>query len=157
LALDDGGWSSGGLIADSKIDGTVASGSQQQFLTRNSDLGGWNGSNWNMVFVGDKGAPGNTFPSPPDTSVERTPVSREKPFLYVDDAGTYQVFAPDVRTDTTGASWTEGAPAGTSLPLSDFYVVKEGATASDINAALADGKNLLVTPGVYHLDQTLRV
>ena len=31
------------------------------------------------------------------------------------------------------------------------------ASGDAINAALADDKNLLVTPGVYHLDQTLRV
>src|SRR3569833_3104148 len=43
LALDDGGWSSGGLLADSKIDGQVNSGSQQQWLTRNSQLGSWTG------------------------------------------------------------------------------------------------------------------
>ncbi|WP_372343673.1 hypothetical protein [Streptomyces sp. KL116D] len=30
---------------------------QQQFLTRNSQMGGWSGSSWNMVFVGDQGAP----------------------------------------------------------------------------------------------------
>ncbi len=37
IALDDGGWSSGGFIADSLIDGTINSGTQQQFLTRNND------------------------------------------------------------------------------------------------------------------------
>jgi hypothetical protein len=157
LALDDGGWSSGGLIADSKIDGTVNSGSQQQWLTRNSELGSWNGANWNMVFVGTQGAPSTSFPSPPDTTVDTAPVTREKPFLYVDDSGAYQVFVPGVRTDSTGTDWSNGTPPGTSLPMDDFYIVKEGATASDINAALADGKNLLVTPGVYHLDQTLKI
>ncbi|MFJ4521819.1 hypothetical protein ACIP4Y_12890 [Streptomyces sp. NPDC088810] len=35
--------------------------------------------------------------------------------------------------------------------------MKPGATAADINAALAAGKNLLVTPAVYHLSQTLQV
>src|SRR5262249_25689731 len=35
INLWDGGWSSGGFIADSKIDSQVSSGSQQQFLTRN--------------------------------------------------------------------------------------------------------------------------
>ncbi|HEY8091170.1 MAG TPA: hypothetical protein VIF09_25075, partial [Polyangiaceae bacterium] len=52
IALDDGGWSSGGFVADSLVDGTMSSGTQQQFLTRNDDLT-WQGSNWNMVFVGD--------------------------------------------------------------------------------------------------------
>ncbi|WP_438829035.1 RICIN domain-containing protein [Streptomyces hintoniae] len=157
LALDDGGWSSGGLLADSKIDGQVNSGSQQQWLTRNSQLGSWTGANWNMVFVGSQGVPGTSFPNPPYTTVAQTPVSREKPFLYVDGAGAYQVFVPSLRTNSTGTSWAGGTPAGSSLSLDSFYVVKQGATAAQINAALAAGKNLLVTPGVYHLDQTLQV
>ncbi|MET8633883.1 RICIN domain-containing protein [Streptomyces sp. NPDC004680] len=157
LALDDGGWSSGGYLADSKIDGQVRSGSQQQWLTRNSQLGSWTGSNWNMVFVGSQGVPATSFPNPPYTTVDRSPVTREKPFLYVDSAGAYQVFVPSVRTNSTATSWASGSPAGASLPLDQFFVVKPGATAAQMNAALAAGKNLLVTPGVYHLNQTLKV
>ena len=43
LNLWDNGWSSGGFMADSIIDGQVNSGSQQQWLTRNAQLGqlGW--------------------------------------------------------------------------------------------------------------------
>jgi len=157
LILDDGGWSSGGFISDTKVDGQIQSGSQQQFLTRNSQMGSWSGSNWNMVFVGDQGAPGNSFPSPPDTAIATTPVVREKPFLYVDSAGNYQVFVPALRSNTSGTSWASGTTAGESLPISTFYVVKSGDTAATMNAALAAGKNLLVTPGVYHLNQTLNV
>ncbi|MGW1051295.1 RICIN domain-containing protein [Streptomyces sp. NPDC002521] len=157
LALDDGGWSSGGYLADSKVDGQVASGTQQQWLTRNSQLGGWTGANWNMVFVGSQGVPDTSFPHPPYTTVAQSPVTREKPFLYVDGSGNYQVFVPSPRSGSTATSWAGGSPQGSSLPLSRFYVVKPGATAAQINAALAAGQNLLVTPGVYHLDQTLKV
>jgi hypothetical protein len=157
LQLDDGGWSSGGLIADSRIDGQIRSGSQQQFLTRNSEMGSWAGSNWNMVFVGDTGAPGTSFPNPPYTTVGSTPVTREKPFLYVDGSGNYQVFVPAVRTNSVGDSWSGGNPAGTSLPISQFFIVKPGATAASINAALSAGQNLLFTPGVYHLGDTIRI
>ncbi|MGW2140722.1 RICIN domain-containing protein [Streptomyces sp. NPDC001773] len=157
LRLDDGGWSSGGYMADTKIDGQVNSGSQQQWLSRNTEWSSWTGSNWNMVYVGAKNAPANSFPSPPYTTVDQTPVSREKPFLYVDSSGAYKVFVPGVRSNSSGTSWSSGAPSGTSLPLSDFFIVKPGATAAQMNDALAQGKNLLVTPGVYHLDQTLKV
>ncbi|WP_261720053.1 RICIN domain-containing protein [Streptomyces sp. FZ201] len=157
LALDDGGWASGGLFADTKVDGQVNSGTQQQWLTRNSQLGSWTGSNWNMVFVGSQGVPGTSFPNPPYTTVGQAPVTREKPFLYVDGDGAYKVFVPSVRTNSTGTSWAGGTPAGSSLSLDSFHIVKPGATAADINAALAAGKNLLVTPGVYHLDRTLQV
>ena len=157
LALSDGGWSSGGFIADSKIDNQIQSGSQQQFLTRNSQMGSWSGSNWNQVFVGSPGAPAQSYPSPPFTTVGTTPVIAEKPYLYVDSAGAYQVFVPALRTNVSGTTWQNGTPAGSSLSISTFYIVKSGDTAATINAALAAGKNLLVTPGVYHLNQTLNV
>ncbi len=157
LQLDDGGWASGGWISDTKIDGQVRSGSQQQWISRNSQFGSWNGSNWNMVFAGVQGAPANTFPAPPYTTVGQTPVTREKPFLYIDNGGNYQVFVPATRTNASGTSWANGTAPGTSIPIGQFYIAKPGATAADLNAALAAGKNLLVTPGVYHLNQTLRV
>jgi hypothetical protein len=157
LALSDGGWSSGGFISDSKVDGRIDNGSQQQFLFRNTQMGSFAGQNWNQVFVGDQGGPGNTFPSPTYTAVASSPTIAEKPYLYVDAAGAYQVFVPAVRANAVGTTWANGNPAGTSLPISTFYVVKSGDTAATINAALSQGKNLLVTPGVYHLNQTLDV
>ena len=57
LALHDyGGWSSGGFMADSLVDGQLISGSQQQFITRNNQQN-WTGGVWNMVFVGNMTAP----------------------------------------------------------------------------------------------------
>ncbi|MFJ7631369.1 RICIN domain-containing protein [Streptomyces sp. NPDC097595] len=155
LKLDDGGWSSGGFISDSKIDGQIQSGSQQQFLTKNTQMGSWSGSNWNMVFVGDQGAPAQSFPT--YTTVASAPVNREKPFLYVDGAGAWKVFVPAAQTNASATTWSGKNQAGSSLPLDDFYIAKPGASAADMNAALAAGKNLLVTPGVYHLNQTLNV
>ncbi|MPZ80797.1 MAG: sialidase [Actinophytocola sp.] len=152
------GWASGGLIADSRIDGVVESGSQQQFFTRNSDLrGGWSGSVWNMVFAGTAGAPPQNFPNPSHTVVGTTPKIREKPFLYVAGDGEYRVFVPALRENTSGTSWGNGAAQGTSISLADFYVVQVGTPASTINAALAEGKHLLFTPGVHHLGEALRV
>ncbi|RSM85029.1 sialidase [Kibdelosporangium aridum] len=152
------GWASGGLFADSRIDGLVESGSQQQFLTRNSDLnGGWSGSVWNMVFVGANGSPPQNFPNPSHTVVANTPVIREKPFLYFDAAGNYNVFVPALRQNARGTSWGSGNPAGTSISLSQFYVVHPTSQVATINAALAQGKHLLFTPGVYNLTDTIRV
>ncbi|MFE5138614.1 discoidin domain-containing protein [Streptomyces fagopyri] len=149
------GWASGGYIADSKIDGTVGPYSQQQWYTRDSSVGGWTNGVWNMTFSGVQGAPATNFDSGPYTTMDSTPVSREKPFLYL-DGSTYKVFVPGKRTNARGVSWPANA-GGTSLPLDQFYVVKPGATAATINTALAQGLNLLFTPGVYHLDQTINV
>ncbi|MET7451449.1 discoidin domain-containing protein [Streptomyces sp. NPDC005574] len=154
LAPNGYGWASGGYIADSRIDGTVGPYSQQQWYTRDSSVGGWTNGVWNMTFSGVQGAPATNFDTGPYTTLDTTPVSREKPFLYL-DGNDYKVFVPAKRTNARGVSWP--ANAGTSLPLSQFYVVKPGATAATVNTALAQGLNLLFTPGVYHLDQTINV
>jgi hypothetical protein len=156
INLDDGGWSSGGFIADSAIDGTINSGTQQQFLTRNDDQS-WTGHNWNMVFVGDGYAPGGNWPNPPYSVQPTTPVVREKPFLYVDGAGNYLVMVPNLKQNSAGHSWGSGAPPGVPQSIGQFYIATPKDTASTINAALAGGKNVLFTPGVYHLTSSLQV
>ena len=81
----------------------------------------------------------------------------EKPFLYVDNSGNYNVFVPALKQNSSGVDWAGGNPAGTSLPISQFYITQPGDSAETINAQLAAGKNLIVTPGIYHLDQPLNV
>ncbi|MBK3539277.1 coagulation factor 5/8 type domain-containing protein [Streptomyces rubiginosohelvolus] len=156
LAPDGYGWASGGYIADSKIDGEVGPYSQQQWYTRDSSVGGWVNGVWNMTFSGVEGAPANSFPEPPYTTLDTTPISREKPFLYLDGAD-YKVFVPEKRENARGVSWADGTPAGESIPLDQFYVVKEGADAATINAAVEQGLHLLFTPGVYHIDETITI
>ncbi|MGW6159414.1 coagulation factor 5/8 type domain-containing protein, partial [Streptomyces sp. NPDC055144] len=156
LAPDGYGWASGGYIADSRVDGTVGPYSQQQWYTRDSSVGGWTNAVWNMVFSGVEGAPAQSFPDPPYTTLNTTPVSREKPFLYLDGAD-YKVFLPEKRTDARGTTWGSGTPRGTSLALTQFYVAKPGVTAATLNAALDQGLNLLLTPGIYHLDSAIEV
>ncbi|MFI5707662.1 discoidin domain-containing protein [Kribbella sp. NPDC051620] len=151
------GWASGGLFADTKIDNRVVSGSQQQWVSRNSEFGSWAGSVWNMVFVGTTGAPPQNFPNPSHTVVGTTPVIREKPFLYVDNAGSYNVFVPALRQNSSGTSWSHGPAAGTSISLSQFLVAKPSTPIATINAALDQGKHMLFTPGIYHLTDTIRV
>ncbi|MDQ1743581.1 MAG: hypothetical protein QOE23_1920, partial [Pseudonocardiales bacterium] len=151
------GWASGGYIADTKVSGQVASASQQQWYSRDSNFGSWNGANWNMVFSGVNGAPAQSFPNPPMTTLATTPISRDVPYLYLDSTGKYRVFLPSLRSNASGPSWAAGSTPGTSLPMSQFYVVKTGDTAATINAALSNGCNLFFTPGVYHVSQTLNV
>ena len=150
-------FASGGYLADSKT-GSVVSGSQQQWLTRNSTIEGWSNGVWNQVFSGVEGAPDDaTFPNPPYTTLETTPVSREKPYLFQDSRGAYQVRVPRAQRDSRGVTWDEGRTPGRSIPLSDFYVAKPGASVKAINKALSRGKNLLLTPGVYDIDKSIAV
>ncbi|MFF0657710.1 hypothetical protein [Micromonospora tulbaghiae] len=137
--------------------GVVQPYSQQQWYTRDSNVGGYLNAVWNVTNSGVVGAPATSFPNPPYTTLAQTPVSRDVPYLYLDGSGAYQVFVPSTRTNASGASWLGGATPGTSIPLSQFYVAKPGDSAATINAALAQGLNLLFTPGVYAVDQTVAV
>jgi len=151
------GYASGGYVADSKVSGQASSVSQQQWYTQDSNLGSWSGSVWNMVFSGVNGAPAQSFPNPPMTTLATTPTSRDVPYLYVDSSGAYHVFLPSLRTNASGPSWANGPTPGTSVPMSQFFVVTPSNTASQMNAALAQGCSLFFTPGVYNIDQTLNV
>lgn len=151
------GWASGGLISDSLIDGNVDSGSQQQWISRNSEWHSWTGSNWNMVFVGIPNPPAGEWPSPPYTKIAQTPIVREKPFLAVDEGGDWSVRIPALRANSSGITWHGGLTPGKSIPLSRFYIARPQDTAATINAQLAAGKNLLFTPGIYQLSEPLRV
>jgi hypothetical protein len=63
-----------------------------------------------------------------------------------------------LRTNSTGISWGAGQSAGTSISLEQFYVARAGVdNASTLNAALNQGKNLLFTPGIYDLNDSLYV
>ena len=75
----------------------------------------------------------------------------------MDSAGQYSVYVPSVRKDPAGTTWENGPTQGRSIPLSDFYVAKPGDSAQAINAQLARGKNLLLTPGVYDVDRSIEV
>jgi hypothetical protein len=151
-------YASGGFIADSRFTGAnIVNGSQQQFLVRNSDIDAWSNGVWNQVFAGDNGAPDQSFPNPPYTTLPTNPVSRERPFLYVDGSGAYNVYVPAVQHDGVGVSWASGQTPGRSIPISRFFVAQPGDSVQTINQALARGKNLLLTPGVYDIAQQVRV
>ena len=150
-------YASGGFTADSKLP-FVISGSQQQWLTRNSQVDGWSNGVWNQVFSGVLGAPTEQgFPNPPYTTLDTTPLSREKPWLFVDGTGAYRVRVPDAASGTRGTTWADGVTPGRSRPLSDFYVARPGDSAQAINSQLARGKDLLLTPGVYDVDRSIEV
>jgi hypothetical protein len=122
LAPTGFGFASGGYIADSRIVDAVQPFSQQQWFTRDSTIGSNQNAVWNNVFVGVQGAPAQSFPNPPYTTVATTPVIREKPYLFVDSTGAFTVLVPNLRTNTSGATWLSAPTPGTVVPLSQFYV-----------------------------------
>jgi hypothetical protein len=152
-------YASGGFIADSEFTGaSVTNGSQQQWVTRNSDLDGWSNGVWNQVFCGDPGAPAQNFDNGGVyTTLATCPVTEEEPFLYTDSQGNYNVFVPAVQDNSSGPAWTSGTEAGSSIPLSKFFVATPNTPVLAINIALALGKDLILTPGVYDLNQSILV
>jgi hypothetical protein len=154
-------FASGGFVADSKVTGKLAFYGNQQYLVRNSSIGGSTGCPnglWNMVYAGVKGAPSAVFTGQcqQNTVLSSNPVTEEEPFLYT-SAGSYRVFVPAVQTRSSGTSWAKGSEAGKSVPLSSFFVASPATPVRAINAELAAGKNLVLTPGVYDLSQPITV
>ena len=152
-------FASGGFVADSRLEGGALNGSQQQFYVRNSDLGaGWSNYVWNQVFSGDIASPAQDFGNGAAyTTLAQTPVSKEKPYLYIDGSGAWNVFVPSAQTNSVGPTWANGHTGGTSIPLSQFFIAAPSDSVSTINAALARGLNLLLTPGVYNVDSPIKV
>jgi len=154
INLDMGGWASGGFMANSVVTGTAGSPTQQQFFIRNNETD-FKGVNWNLVSVGNKG---NIEMKPNRTIIDTTPVIYEKPFLFFEN-GDYFVFVPGRIENAAGASWSAGKKEnGKIIPLSDFYIAREDKdNAKTINAALAKGKHILFTPGIYEVTEAIEI
>lgn len=166
------GWVSGGFTADSYFNAPVGSDGQQQWFTRNSYLNSGRGKfaegAYNFVFSGVELGPEADKPSYADTDwdvsgnvtfIDQTPIVREKPFLFIGDDGRYKIFRPTLRHNSSGVSFTrDNMGEGETLDLlEEFYVARPSDTAEKLNAALAAGKNLLLTPGTYELETPLHI
>jgi hypothetical protein len=158
-------YASGGFIADSSFTGaSITNGSQQQFIVRNTDIDGWSNAVWNQVFSGDPGAPAQSFAAdsgdsggPPSyTTLAASPETQEEPFLQ-DKSGTFSVFVPALRHNSVGPAWSSGTEAGTTVPLNQFFIAGPSTPVGAINAALAAGLSLILTPGVYSLYEPLLI
>lgn len=161
IVLSDGeGWSSGGFIADCSFDGTVSSGSQQQYLFRNDNWRSFENGVWNMVFTGVPygRVPNGSWPAMPYTKVEETPHIQEKPYLCYDEEHGYGVMVPRFVSEASqGTSW-ENSQSGTFYGLSSFYIADpKKDTAAKINEVLDNGMNVIFTPGVYELEDTIKI
>ncbi|MFZ5941233.1 MAG: adenylyl cyclase [Bacteroidota bacterium] len=156
LQLHDNGYASGGFMAGCSVEGTVYAGQQQQWFTRNSRIGKWDGGQWNIFFMGVDGAPAENWPEGPVTVLDSTPVIREKPYLVFRN-GSYYVNVPDRQENLSGTGREEGRACVRSLPLSSFFIVRPECTAEELNRALEKGRNVFFTPGVYRFEQTIRI
>ena len=124
-------------------------------MVRNSAIGGANGCPdglWNNVYSGVLGAPAPVFTGQceQNTVLAASPVTEEQPFLYTDSSGNYNVFVPAVQT-TRPERRGPVARRRAAPSLSTFFVANPSTPVLAIDLALAAGKNLVLTPGVYNL------
>jgi hypothetical protein len=75
----------------------------------------------------------------------------------VDSDGRYNVFVPRVQYNSVGTTWSNGATPGSSISLKRFFLAQPTDSAAKINAALRFGWNLILTPGIYDLTQSIEV
>jgi hypothetical protein len=153
-------YASGGFIADSEFtNGKLFFDGNQQYLVRNSDIAGTNGALWDLVYSGVNGAPAPVFTGSGNqvTVVPASPVTEEEPFLYTNSGGGFGVSTSILEHGSSGPSWINGADTGPSIPLSSFFIANPNTPVFAINLALAFGKDLILTPGVYYLGQPIVV
>ena len=157
LNLTDKGYASGGFMANCKVDGEVNSGSQQQWFSRNSEWNLWHGGVWNMMFLGVENAPHGNWPDDPYTIIDYTPEIREKPYcVYTNDS--FYLKIPGLRTNSKGTDWDLDNKDDKLFSIDNFYITNPNTdNAASINNALKAGKNILFTPGIYPLRESLKV
>jgi len=149
-------YASGGYVSNSQVKGTTSAGSQQQFFFRNSDFAQYAGGAWNMNFVGVEGAPESHCSNSnggPIVTVDETPIIAEKPFISIDATGKYTLNVPSVRTKTRGPDFSTGR----QVDFSGVFIADASMSASTINAKLSEGLDLVMSPGIYQLEEPLKL
>lgn len=169
---DAGAYASGGVLANSLVEGSVQFGSQQQYLSRNINF--QKGKNsillgaWSNVFVGCENAPNPSdgFHGGPSVTIDASPnMVIEKPFIALkeEDTTKFELHIPkprlkknkdDVDSTTIGPDLN-----GENNERRDFANVKVAISndAANVQTALDEGKDLLLSPGIYFLKKSLMV
>jgi hypothetical protein len=91
------------------------------------------------------------------TELPQSPVTEEEPFLYTGSNGSWNVFVPAVQHNSTGPNFLSGTEAGTSVPLSQFFIASPSTPEFEVQAALDHGQDLVLTPGLYDLNAPIVV
>jgi hypothetical protein len=167
LNLSDGpAYASGGFMANCQVDGTTNFGSQQQWLSRNCKFGkGYCGGAWSLVILGcvnlDEASNQSKLMTAITTEIPITPVCMEKPFIVLKEDGIqYELRVPLASRD---AAYQCGSHFdSTNDVIRDFSRVfvadpDNPDVLKQIQDALDSGKDVLLTPGIFHLDKTLRI
>jgi len=157
------GYSSGGFLANVFVQGKINSASQQQWFTRNADVvQHWDQALWNMVFVGTKGAPeshcGHELDQLAVVNVPATEIIAEKPFITIDaPSGQYFLQIPGVQRGRVGSDFDSAESIGRRVDFGSVFVARDTDSAATINEHLAQGRHVVLSPGIYQLEAALEV
>lgn len=185
--FDADSWVSGGVAANIIVDGKVNFGGQQQWLTRNAELkGGVTNGAWSLVFAGCKGDvpdenDGMIRPGP-SISVDYPNIRVEKPYITMKTVDQPLMQGEDEQHSMDNYQFELRVPSATygkdatgpqfddTQDIRDFRRVKLAVPSSlaqhniaaienhtFLQKALDEGKDLVLSPGIYPLSDTLTV
>jgi len=121
-------------------------------------MGNFEKGAWNFVFVGCEGAPETNCGAnggTPSTNIPETPIIAEKPYITIEDDGTYTLHRPQYKSNVQGHDFTD---RGDLIDFSHVYTANADTdTAQSIQAKLDAGLHVVFQPGIYELDQALQV
>mmetsp|Transcript_10211 Transcript_10211/g.27114 ORF Transcript_10211/g.27114 Transcript_10211/m.27114 type:complete len:596 (+) Transcript_10211:167-1954(+) len=152
-------YASGGYLGNSIVEGNLVLGSQQQWISRNVQMNGATGGAWSNVYVGCAGGvpePSAAGAEPRVSVVDQAPVVAAKPYLMIDEAtGKYSLRVPLVAKDVVGAALD--APFR-EIPFEGVFVADASRHgAREINEALRAGLDVVLAPGIFQLDDSIRM
>jgi hypothetical protein len=102
-------------------------------------MASFTGANYNLVFSGVKGAPethcGRDDNNGPYTTLWKTDIIAEKPYISVDEQDKWTLKVPKVEVNKLGA--TDGWRNADDVDFSQVFVANDNMTAQNINDALA--------------------
>lgn len=131
-------------MGDMNVTGNIAPGSQQQFMTRNTDMGSWSGGVWNMVFAGSTNAPPSHCSlsgGVPITNEPTAPVIVEKPYIAM-DGSSYKLMIPKPEFNKVGH--TQNWSNADEVDFSFVYTASDKDSADVINAKLSEGLHVVL-------------
>jgi hypothetical protein len=166
LYLHDGAaFASGGHMANARIDrGALHAGGQQQYLFRNVHFGeGANGGAWSMVYAGCSGmipeGRKGTETNAAVTVVAQPHVRVEKPYVAMQQH-RFMLRIPQVLYRGDPNYSVEPFLDGQHEVVRDFAhvrVIRDNDPVDSIQQALDEGKDVVLSPGIYALKTTIRI
>ena len=157
LKMQQSGYASGGFTSDSIFDKVADLGGNQQWFFRNSTIGTQSGcGNWNTLYLGCKGqvqdqcSNNNQCLSISDTEL----ITVQKPTLFMDTDGKYKVLRP---APIKGAGPISINDYTKGEVFTNFYIANDTDTAATINAQLSECNNIILSPGLYKLEDSILV